>query len=145
VTNPTALIVETTADEEPPDAFLGDTADLVYFMSMAHTERYGADHALAKAAGIIKRRLRIPMAPLLNFGDAQPENAEEAQLLERIWQDAAPLAGAARSIAGAIEANEDLRELTSAFPELPDRLRELAAIAEWAAERGAQVRLTYLI
>ena len=66
----TTLIVETTADEPCPVDFLGDTADIVYFISMAHTERYGADHPLAKAAAILKRRLRINMAPLLKFADA---------------------------------------------------------------------------
>ena len=144
-THPTTLIVETTADGEPPLDFLGDTADLVYFISMAHTERYGADHPLAKAAGILKRRLRIPMGPLMNFGDAAPDDAAEEALLERLWQDAAPLAEAARATAAAIDANEELRDLTAAFPELPERLRELAAIAEWAATQGARVRMTYLL
>jgi hypothetical protein len=36
-----------------------------------------------------------------------------------------------------------LGELTAAFPALRDRLDELARMAEWAAERGAKVRLTY--
>ena len=67
----TILIVETTAGEEPPHDFLGDTADIVYFISFAHTERYGADHPLAKAAAVIKRKHRISMAPLLTFADAR--------------------------------------------------------------------------
>jgi hypothetical protein len=145
VTRPTTLIVETTADEEPPVEFLGDTADLVYFISMAHTERYGADHPLAKAASIIKRRLRIPMGPLLNFGDAETDDPAEEALLERLWQDAGPLAESARRVAQAIEESEEVRGLTADFPELPERLRELAEMAEWAAEHGARVRLTYVI
>ena len=51
--SPTALIVETTADEECPLEFLGDSADIVYFISFAHSERYGAGHPLAKAAGLL--------------------------------------------------------------------------------------------
>jgi hypothetical protein len=141
---PTLLIVETTAGE-PPVEFLGDTAGVVYFISMAHGERYGADHALAKAASIMKRRMRIAINPLLNFGDARADSSEEAELLQRLWQDAAPLAEAARNAATAIEETPELRELTSAFPELPDRLRELAEMADWAAAQGAQVRLTYAI
>lgn len=141
---PTVLIVETTAGQ-PPIEFLGETSGLVYFMSMAHSERYGADHPLAKAASIMKRRMKLAINPLLNFGDANAETSEERGLLDRLWQDAPPLAAAARSAADAIEAEDELRELTSGFPDLPDRLRELAEIADWAAERGARVRLTYAL
>ena len=142
---PTALIVETTAAEPCPVDFLGDTADIVYFISMAHTERYGADHPLAKAAAILKRTLRVNMAPLLKFADARTDNAAEEEMLEGLWQDAAPLTEAARTVAEAIVGTTELRELTSSFPELPERLNELARIAAWAADRGARVRLTYLI
>jgi len=141
---PTVLIVETTAGE-PPIEFLGETSGLVYFMSMAHSERYGADHPLAKAASIMKRRMKLAINPLLNFGDANAETSEERQLLEKLWQDASPVAIAARAAADAIETTDDLRDLTSRFPDLPDRLRELAQIAEWAAQREAKVRLTYAL
>ena len=141
----TTLIVETTADEPCPIEFLGDTSDIVYFMSMAHTERYGADHPLAKAAAILKRQMRVKMGPLLNFADARTEDSEEEQMLERLWQEGEPLSQAARSVAEAIEGTPQLQQLTSAFPELPERLRELSDIAAWAAERGAKVRLTYVI
>ncbi len=141
----TTLIVETTADEEPPFDFLGDSSDIVYFISFAHTERYGAHHPLAKAAAVLKRRLRVNIAPLMTFADARTEDAEDEALLERIWQDAGPLADSARSVAAAIETTPELRDLTADFPELPHRLRELADIAGWAAERGAKVRLTYVI
>jgi len=145
VTEPTTLIVETSGDEPCPHDFLGDTADVVYFISMAHSERYGADHPLAKAAAILKRKLRLNLAPLLNFADARTDNAAEELLLEKLWQDAGPLADSARAAAEAIEGTAELRELTAAFPELPERLRELSQIAGWAAERGAQVRLTYVM
>ena len=145
MSEPTTLIVEATAAEACPVEFLGDTADIVYFISMAHTERYGADHPLAKAAAILKRRLRIGLGPLLNFADARTESAVEERLLEGLWQDGAPLAEAARKVAAAIVDEEELRELTSAIPELPERLRELADMAAWAAEHGARIRLTYVM
>ena len=141
----TALIVETTADEECPVEFLGDSADIVYFISMAHSERYGADHPLAKAAGVLKRKLKVKMGPLLNFADATTESSEEERLLEALWQDAGPLADSAREVAEAIDGTPEVRDLTSGFPELPERLRELSDMAAWAAERGAKVRLTYVI
>ena len=142
---PTTLIVETTAGEEPPVDFIGPSSDIVYFISFAHTERYGAHHPLAKAAAILKRKLRVNIAPLMTFADARVEDAEDAALLERIWQDAAPVSESARAVASAIEVSPELRDLTFDFPELPDRLRELADIATWAAERGAKVRLTYVL
>ncbi len=144
-TSPTTLIVETTAGDPCPVEFLGDTADIVYFISMAHTERYGADHPLAKAAAILKRQLRVNMAPLLKFADARTDNAAEEQMLEGLWQDALPLSEAARNVSEAIAGTPQLLELTASFPELPDRLRELSDIADWAGERGAKVRLTYVI
>ena len=141
----TALIVETTAGEECPTDFLGDSADIVYFISFAHSERYGADHPLAKAAAILKRQLRINLSPLLTFADARTENAEEERLLEGLWQEAAPLADCARQVAEAIEGTPELRELSADFPELPERLKELSDMAAWAAEQGAKVRLTYVL
>ena len=83
--------------------------------------------------------------PLLTFADARTESAAEEQALETMWQDPAPLAECARRVAQEIEASEQLRELSADFPELPDRLRELATMADWAAERGAKIRLTYVI
>jgi len=147
VTGPgaTALIVETTADEDCPLEFLGDSADIVYFISMAHSERYGAGHPLAKAAGFLKRRLGVDLTPLLTYADARIESSEEERALESMWQDAAPLAESARRAAEAIESTPEVRELTADFPELPERLRELAAMADWAAERAAKVRLTYVL
>jgi hypothetical protein len=145
VSGATALIVETTADEECPLEFLGESADIVYFISFAHSERYGAGHPLAKAAGLLKRRLNVSLAPLLTYADARAESSEEERALEAMWQEASPLAECARRAAGAIEGTPELRELTADFPELPERLRELASMADWAAERGARVRLTYVI
>jgi len=141
----TALIVETTAEEECPLEFLGDSADIVYFISFAHSERYGSSHPLSRAAGVLKRQLQIDLVPLLTFADARTESADEERALETMWQDAAPLAESARRVAAAIEATPRLRELTEDLPELPDRLRELADMADWVAGRGAKIRLTYVI
>lgn len=142
---PTALIVETTAGEECPIDFLGDSADIVYFISFAYSERYGSDHPLARAAALLKRQLRLDLSPLLKFADARVENEEEERALDSLWQEAAPLAECARRAAEAIEGTPEVRELTADFPELPVRLKELSDMAAWAAERGARVRLSYVI
>jgi hypothetical protein len=112
---------------------------------MAHSERYGADHPLAKASSLIKRKMRIPVGPLLNFGDAVAESAGEEEMLDRLWQEPGPLAASARAVADAIESDGELRELTAALPDLPERLRELAEMADWAAGEGARLRLTFVI
>jgi hypothetical protein len=36
-----------------------------------------------------------------------------------------------------------LHELTAGFPALRDHLDDLARMVQWAAERGAKVRLTF--
>ncbi|MBI1885383.1 MAG: hypothetical protein HYS09_03575 [Chloroflexi bacterium] len=141
----TALIVETTAGEECPVDFQGDTAVLVYFLSFAAAERFGAQHELAQVAAALKRQLRIDLAPLLKFSDAVPEDARDIEELEAIWQDAAPLEAAARLAADAIDGTPKLRELAQDYAGLLERLRELAEIARWAAERAAKVRLTYIL
>ncbi len=143
--SPTTLIVETTAAEDCPIDFLGDSADIVYFISFAHSERYGADHPLAKASSILKRKLGIKLGPLLNYADARTENAAEEEHLERIWQDPAGIQACATQVADALEATPDVAKLIEALPELPDRLRELAEMAAWAKQQGAQMRLTYVI
>jgi hypothetical protein len=48
-------------------------------------------------------------------------------------------------VASAIDSDEELREMTSSLPELTERLRELAEMADWAGEQGAQVRLTFVL
>ncbi len=141
----TALIVETTAEDDCPLEFFGDSADIVYFISFAHSDRYGSSHPLSKAAGVLKRQLQINLSPLLTFADARTESADEERALETMWQDPSALAESARRVAEAIDRTPRLRELTADFPELPQRLRELAEMADWAAAKGAKIRLTYVI
>jgi hypothetical protein len=90
VTGATALIVETTADEDCPLEFLGESADIVYFISFAHSERYGAGHPLAKAAGMLKRRLGVDLKPLLTYADARAESSERSGRWKR-WQSRRPI------------------------------------------------------
>jgi len=141
----TMILVETTAQEPCPLDFRGDTAPLVYFMSFAAAERYGAQHELAQAAAILKRQMKIDLSPLLRFSSAEPEGPEDLDELERLWQEPGPLAQTAAQAAEAIRLTPRLQELTADFPGLADRLQELAEIARWAAAQGARVRLTYIL
>jgi len=138
------LYVEFDPPEPCPHAFAGDTADPVPFLSFALPARYGSTHELSRASLLLRGEFKIDVRPLLTFADREVEEPIDQRELERAWQAAAPLAECCRQVVAAFDSGHaGLRELTAAFPALRDRLDELARMAEWAAERGARVRLTY--
>jgi hypothetical protein len=138
------LYVEFDPPEPCPHAFAGDTADLVYFLSFAFSARYGATHELSRASLLLRGEFKIDLRPLLAFADREVEEPIDERELERAWQAPAPLAECCRQVVAAFDSGHaGLRELTAGFPALRDRLEELWHMAEWAAERGARVRLSY--
>jgi hypothetical protein len=138
------LYAEFDPPEPCPHAFAGDTSDLVYFLSFAFSARYGSTHELSRASLLLRGEFKIDLRPLLTFADREVEEASDQRELERAWQEAAPLAECCRQVVAALDGGHaGLRELTAGFPALRDRLDELARMAEWAAERGARVRLTF--
>ena len=139
------LIVEFDPEHDCPIDFLGESSDLVYFISFAYSERYGSAHDLACLASHLKRDLGINLKPLVTFGDAQCENTEEEQALEALWQEGEPLARCCREVATAVDSTPKLKRLSSDFPDLSDRLGELGEMAAWAAGRSARIRLTYTL
>ena len=61
-----------------------------------------------------------------------------------MWQDPVPLADCCRAVAAAIAAGDrQLDELVEGYEDLSPRLSELAAMCDWAAARGAHVRLSF--
>ena len=139
------LIVEFDPEHDCPIDFLGESSNLVYFISFAYSERYGSDHDLACLASHLKRDLGVNLRPLLTFGDAQCESSEEEQALEALWQEAHPLATCCREVATAVDSTPKLKRLSSDFPDLSDRLGELAEMAAWASKHSARIRLTYIL
>jgi hypothetical protein len=139
----TTLVVELDPAGEPPLAFAGDTAPLVYFLSFAFATRYGAQHELSKATALLRDTHKIDLKPLLTFADRAAEDEANRAELERLWQDAAPLAESCRAVIAAIDADAAVRELLADFPTLRERIDELGRIASWAAETNRRVRLTY--
>jgi hypothetical protein len=138
------LIVELEPAARAPVAFGGDTAPLVYFLSFAFAARYGAQHELTKAALLLRGgEHKIDIKPLLTFADRDADDEADRRELRRAWQDAGLLADCCRSVVAAIDADAAIREQLGDFPTLRDRIDELGSIAERAATRGAQVRLTY--
>jgi hypothetical protein len=138
-----ALIVEFDPAGEPPMTFGGETAPLVYFLSFAFAARYGAQHELSIATGLLREKHKIDLKPLLTFADHAAQDEADRKELERLWQDGGPLAECCRRVVEAIEADAAIREQLGDFPALRDRIEELGRIATWAAEQGRRVRLTY--
>jgi hypothetical protein len=136
------VIVETDA-VGPPETFSGPSDDLLAFLSFLAAERYGSTHELSAAALLLRRQHRIDTRPLFEFGDAVPEDNEDRAILDKLWQDAGPLAESASACAAAIRADPQLQTLTRAYPRLVERLAELAAMARRAADQGARIRVTY--
>jgi hypothetical protein len=129
---------------EPPRGFSGDTAVLVYFLSFAFAARYGAQHELTKAALLLRGgEHKIDLKPILTFADRDVEEEADRRELERVWQEAGPLAECCRRIVEALDADAAIREQLREFATLRDRIEELGRIAAWAAEQGARIRLTY--
>src|SRR5947209_1626995 len=134
------LRVESRAKGHPP-RFAGPTDDLVYFLSFAVAERYGATHDLSGLAKILRSRLPgDSLRPLLTFAEEGGEDEQDRADMERIWQPAQPVAEAAAWAAAEIRSSERLQGLAAGFPELLPRLDDVARIAGWSAERNAEVR-----
>ncbi len=140
------LFVEFETDEPCPYGFLGDPTVVLFFISWAFSMRFGGMHELAQAAMHMQRRHKVDLKPLLTYADRDAESEDDRRELQRAWQDAAPLAASCRAVATALESDDvELKQLTTGYEELSSRLRELAAICDWAASRGAPVRLSFYL
>lgn len=138
------LYFETTASEPPPFDFGGSTDVLVYFLSFAFATRYGSQHPVSRFTLILRSLHKVNMTPLTTFADRQVEEDADARELERVWQDAAPLAETLRRVIEALEAGDaEAAAITSEWPDLLPRLQDLERMAGWAAGQGARVRLSF--
>ena len=138
------LFFETDAAEPCPIEFGGPSGVLVFFISLAFATRYGSLHPLSQLSLLLRGERKINMTPLTTFADRNIEEEADRVEFERVWQDAAPLAENLRAVTAAL-ASDDARiaELTAGEPDLRARLDDLLRMAEWAAGRGARVRLSF--
>jgi hypothetical protein len=133
-------------DPDQPEApeFEADTSELVFFLSWAFSQRYGANHEMSLAALILRGEYEIDLSPLLTFADRNVEDPDDADLLERAWQEPAPLAECCEAVAEALSGDDSrLISLREEYPNLVANVRELGRIARWAADSHARVRITY--
>jgi len=138
------LFVEFATDEPCPFGFLGDPTVVLFFISWAFSVRFGGMHELAQAALHMQRKHKVDLKPLLTYADRDATTEDDRRELEHAWQDAAPLAASCRAVATALESDDpELAKFTAGYEELAPRLRELATMCDWAASRGAGVRLSF--
>jgi hypothetical protein len=135
-------------DYDPPETgapqLEGDSSDLVYFLSFAFSQRYGATHEMSVAALVLRGEFKINTAPLLTFADRDIEEPGDEETLERAWQDAIGLAECCRAVASAMGSDERrLAALRADYPRLQDLIGQLGECAAWAATGGLRIRVTY--
>lgn len=135
---------ETDPVEPCPIEFGGADDVLVYFLSLAFVTRYGSLHPLSQLALLLRGEMKINLTPLTTFADRNVEEEADQVELDRVWQDAAPLAATLGAVTSALASGDDrIARLTEDFPDLRARLEDLRRMAEWAAEREARVRMTF--
>lgn len=138
------IILDFDPAQPDPPPFTNDTSDLVYFLSWAYSARFGASHELSQAALILRGEFKIDLQPLLTFADREVEDADDQAILDRSWQDAAPLANCCGQVTSALNSESaQLDELLADYPNLQPSIEQLGTIAAWAGERGARIRVTY--
>jgi hypothetical protein len=138
------LFFETDADQPCPIDFSGPSDVLVHFLSLAFSTRYGSIHPLSQLALLLRGEMKIDLTRLTTFADRNVEEEADRVELERVWQDAAPLAETLRRVTDALAApDERITKLTEEAQDLLPRLEDLRRMAEWAADRGARVRLSF--
>lgn len=140
---PQRFFVEFDTDAVCPFPFTDDPIIVLFFASWAYSADFGGAHELAQASQIL-RRAGTDLKPILRYADRNVETEVDRRELERSWQPAADLAGCARAIADRWERpRPDLAPLVLGYEHLAPRLRELAMMCDWAAARGANVRISF--
>lgn len=135
---------ETDAAEPCPLEFGADAGILVYFLSLAFSTRYGSLHPLSQLALLLRGEMKIDLGPLTTFADRDVEVEADQAELDRVWQEAAPLAATIAGVVAALASGDErVALLTGDAPDLAARLADLQRMADWAAERGARVRMTF--
>lgn len=118
---------------------------LVAFMSFAVSRGFGATHPLIALADRLHAEHGVSMGPLTTFYDADIEDSEDVDKLERAWQEPFPLQRSLRTMAAALEADDQARALArrANADTLGVDASALAEAIEPAVATGARVRLEY--
>ena len=144
---PDRFFVEFDTDEACPLAFSDDPVIVLFFISWAYSAEMGGTHELAQAATYLKRTLKVDIRPLYKYADRNIDTPQDRMEFDRAWQAAAELATCIRTVADHWESPDPtLAPLIEGYAHLAPRLRELAAMCDWATTTvcpEATVRLTF--
>jgi hypothetical protein len=93
---------------------------------------------------LLRGEMKIDLVPLTTFADRDVEVEADQIELDRVWQDAAPLAATLDGVTAALASGDDrIALLTEEAPDLAARLADLQRMVAWAAARNARVRMTF--
>ncbi len=136
--------MEIEGDAEPL-TLPGDGTDLVAFLSFAAMRGFGAQHALIALADRLHGEHRVRMGPLTTFYDRTVEDIEDAEKIERAWQQPGPLHSSMQGVAEAMETDESARTLArrGGAEGIGEQARFLLAALSAAEANGRRVRLVY--
>lgn len=146
---PQRFFVEFDPEPDPPSPvqFTDDPAIVLFFISWAYSAEMGAAHELAQAASHLRRQLKVDLKPVYKYADRNVDTPQDRMELERSWQPAADLARCAIEVAQHWEhPDPTLAPLIEGYAHLAPRLRELAAMCDWAVQQHgpeARVRMSF--
>jgi hypothetical protein len=99
---------------------------------------------MSVASLILRGEFGIDLRPLLTFADRDVEMEADAEMLERAWQDAGPLAECCERVVEALQSGEPrLATLSEEYPALSTQVAQLGDIARRAADEGRRIRVTF--
>jgi len=124
----------------------GGGAALVAFMSFAVSRGFGATHPLIALADRLHDAHGVRFGPLTTFYEAEAEDAEDQEKLEKAWQEAGPLATELRKVATALDSDAALATFLrrGGAEALPADAHALTAMLH-GLEDTRRVRLVYAL
>ena len=137
------LFVESDAPEPLPIQFHTDPRDLLALLSFGVAAPFGSMHPLTQLVRHLTMECQLDLAPLLTFYDREVADAVDAANLAAAWQPATPLRDCVAAARAAIAADERAGALLAGFESIPALLADLERMAQWAADRGARIRLSF--
>ena len=100
-------------------------------------------HPLTQLVRHLTQERQINLAPLLTFYDREVADAVDAANLAAAWQPAAPLRDCIAAVRAAMAGDDRAAALLAGFERIPALLTDLEQMAQWAADRGARIRLSF--
>jgi hypothetical protein len=125
----------------------GGGATLAAFLSFAVARGFGAQHPLIALADRLHDAFHVPFGPLTTFYDAEAEDAEDREKLEKAWQAPGPLREALAACACAMISDQQCQALLQRARalDLPAEVQSLLEPLREAEGVHARVRLVYAL